>query len=301
MAIGPEELTGSGASTVPTLNGHRKYHTAETPYSLPSGTDESEWHRLNAQHYGLKAYWRGNNAGAKWPENPKKILEISLGSGVWAMEVAEQFPGTEVVGVDIVEPRMKRSPPNFSFHRLNVVTDTWPFAPETFDIIHCRFLCMHIPEFQALVKKAIDATKPGGIVMFEDPDLAIKSDYRPVPAQVALFFAVYHGFHEFNGVDARPGPKFAPLFKASQKFSEIHETAVSLPMGDWTEDQALNSAGMGMRSGLVDGARGQSPRMFQFGMTREIVEGMCQEVLKKDNKLHYDMYFVWGRKRSICM
>ncbi|KZO90766.1 S-adenosyl-L-methionine-dependent methyltransferase [Calocera viscosa TUFC12733] len=297
MAVGVESLSTKDDAKTAAVNGHRKYHTAETPYTLPAGTDADEWHRLNAQHYGIKSYWGGNNAGAQWPENPKKILEISVGSGVWALEVAEQFPGAEVVGVDIVEPKLERKPTNFTFKMLNVVKDPWPFASDTFDIVHCRFLTMHIPEFHKLLEKAIDATAPGGILMFEDPDLGVKSDTKPVPTAAQLFFAIYHGCCESVGVDARPGPKFASIIRGSRKCSEIHETLVSVPMGDWTEDKRLHGIGLGMQAGLIEGARGQNPRMFQFGMTREIVEGMVKEVQKNENQLYYDLYFVWARKR----
>ncbi|KZT56691.1 S-adenosyl-L-methionine-dependent methyltransferase [Calocera cornea HHB12733] len=267
-----------------------------------SGADQTESQRLNAQHNGIKAYWGGNNAGAKWPEKPAKILEIGMGSGVWAMEVAEQFSGAEVIGVDLAEPNMERKPPNFIFQRLNVATDAWPFAPDTFDIVHCRFVCIHIPNFQNLLEKAIEATAPGGIIMFEDPDLTFKSDGQPVPARAALLFALMHGYGKWNGVDTNTGPMLAPIIRASKKFSEIHESIIPAPMGDWTEDKTLHAIGLGMRAGLVDAARGTpDPRFFQFGMTREIGEGMCQEVMKNENRLYFDIHFVWARKRRATM
>ncbi|KZT56693.1 S-adenosyl-L-methionine-dependent methyltransferase [Calocera cornea HHB12733] len=299
MATGKvESIVTNAASISPATDRALKYHTEETPYTLPTGTDESEWARLNAQHYGIKSYWGSNSAGANWPKSPKKILELGLGTGVWALEVAAQFPGSEVIGVDIIEPNLETKPANFSFHRLNVVTDPWPFESGSFDIVHCRFLAMHLPNFRDLVKKAIDATAPNGILMFEDPALVMRSVDKAVPSPVALFFAIYQGHSEANGVNCRTGPEFLPIIRDSKQFSEIHETIVPAPMGDWTEDEKLNSIGLGLQVGLIEGARFQNPRLYRFGMTKEIVEGMCQELLKKENHLCYDMYFVWARKRK---
>ncbi len=34
------------------------------------------------------------------------VLDIGSGSGVWAAEVAKQFPGADVLGIDIVLPHL---------------------------------------------------------------------------------------------------------------------------------------------------------------------------------------------------
>jgi len=280
------------------VNGDRKYHDTDEPYFLPSAIEVAEQQRLNAQHYGIKAYFGGNNAGAKWPENPKKILEISVGSGVWATEVAEQFPGAEVIGVDIVDPKLQKKPPNFTFQHLNVVKDPWPFPSNAFDIIHCRFLTMHIPHYRDVLDRAIESTAPGGIVMFEDVDLTFRSDVKPVPSPVALWTAIFDGWTDTVGVNPRPGPEFAPYFLASRKFSETHETVIPVPHGGWSDDEKLRLIGQGMHTGFIDGARAANDRVFQFGMTTEIVERMLKEVMNKENKLYFNVHFVWARKKK---
>jgi tRNA G46 methylase TrmB len=38
-----------------------------------------------------------------------KVLDVGTGSGIWAIEMAEQFPHADVTGIDIVEVKPNRS------------------------------------------------------------------------------------------------------------------------------------------------------------------------------------------------
>jgi len=121
--------------------------------------------------------------------------------------------------------------------------------------------------------------------MFEDPDLTFRSDVKAVSSQVALFLAIFHGFGESVGVNPQPGPEFAPHFLASRKFSETHEIVVPVPHGGWSDDEKLRAIELGLETGFVEAARSFNARVFHFGMTMEIVEGMVKEMMNKENKL----------------
>jgi methylase of polypeptide subunit release factors len=34
-------------------------------------------------------------------ENPQRILDIGTGTGIWALDMADQYPEAEVIGVDL--------------------------------------------------------------------------------------------------------------------------------------------------------------------------------------------------------
>ena len=34
-------------------------------------------------------------------DKPKRILDIGTGTGIWAIEVADQYPETEIIGTDL--------------------------------------------------------------------------------------------------------------------------------------------------------------------------------------------------------
>ncbi|EJU03996.1 hypothetical protein DACRYDRAFT_114435 [Dacryopinax primogenitus] len=240
-----------------------------------AGTDQDERHRLNAQHYGIKAYFGGNHHSAHWPANPRKILDIGVGTGAWATEIAEEFPMAEVVGVDITEPYLGKIPPNFTFKCLNVLTDPWSLATGTFDVVNCRFPLMHVPNFGTVLDKAIEV----------------------VPLKASRFFDVYWSYCKTRGVLPGTGPLLAPRISASKKFSEVHELVVPACMSPWPKDERLHAIGEGMRTGMIAAARSFIVKLQEFGLTNEIVEDMIEEALNPDNKMYVDLYFVWARKK----
>ncbi|EJU04001.1 S-adenosyl-L-methionine-dependent methyltransferase [Dacryopinax primogenitus] len=293
-----EVLKPSTAYDPAQVNAHREYHKAQTPYFFPAGTDEAEWDRLNAQHYGIKAYFKGNRHGARWPKTPRRILELGVGTGAWATEVAAEFPKAQVVGVDVVQPRLGKTPQNFTFVSMNVLDDVWPFEPGSFDVVNCRFLLMHMPNFERVLNKAIDVTAPGGILMLADPASRFQAEGRPVPPEASKLYDVYWGYCKTQGIVPGTGPLFAPLLAASKKFSEVHELVLPACMGPWPKNERLHPFGEGMRKGIIDGARSLNSKVFEFGLTGEIVEGMVRQVLDPENRLYVDEYFVWARKKQ---
>lgn len=296
MANTVDSSTSTQAAGGDAVHADRKYHNAAAPYTLPN--DDAESKRLNGQHNGIRTYFGGNNAGAKWPANPRKILEIGSGNGQWAMEVAYQFPNAEVIGIDISPVKSEHQPPNCKFQIINFVKEPWPFGPDEFDIVHCRLTTVHIQYFKALMDKAIESTAPGGIMMFEDVDSDFTSELEPVPPSIDNFMDIYRSFFSSNQVDPRPGQQLAPYITASKKFSETHEHVIPAPMGAWTRDNELNDVGIAMRDALVGAGQSQHERLFKFGMTKEIVDEWAKAMNTPENKLYIPFYFVWARKKA---
>jgi methylase of polypeptide subunit release factors len=34
-------------------------------------------------------------------KNPQRVLDVGTGTGIWALDFAEQYPSAEVIGVDL--------------------------------------------------------------------------------------------------------------------------------------------------------------------------------------------------------
>ncbi|KAG8898497.1 hypothetical protein FRC01_010888 [Tulasnella sp. 417] len=86
---------------------------------------KAEHNRLNIQHEMLKVLVGGlfivpdlvkKALDPTQREENCGVLDIGTGSGIWAVEMAKQFPSAEVVGIDLIHPdNVPEIPPNCRF------------------------------------------------------------------------------------------------------------------------------------------------------------------------------------------
>jgi ubiquinone/menaquinone biosynthesis C-methylase UbiE len=110
------------------------------PYPLPHNSSEKS--RLDAQHASYK-YHLGTNVVA--PLSPDsdltgEIIDVGTGSGVWALEVAKEFPRARVTGIDLAYPVFEDGelPPENSAFLVSDVTNGIEFPDGSVDLVHSR-------------------------------------------------------------------------------------------------------------------------------------------------------------------
>lgn len=62
--------------------------------------DESEQDRLDLSHQMFKLTM-GNKLYLAPIDIPARILDIGTGTGIWAIEMSDEFPDTEILGTDL--------------------------------------------------------------------------------------------------------------------------------------------------------------------------------------------------------
>ncbi|KAG9248808.1 S-adenosyl-L-methionine-dependent methyltransferase [Calycina marina] len=104
----------------------------EGGYFLPN--DEVEQDRLDLQHHLFRLVLDGK-LGLAPVDEPALVLDIATGTGIWALDFAEENPSSHVIGTDLslIQPQ-RASIPNCEFVRMykNGSMRTWPF-----DMVHC--------------------------------------------------------------------------------------------------------------------------------------------------------------------
>ncbi len=150
----------------------------EVPYLLP--TDFEESNRLDMQHFMLKMafgadVWR--RSAAAWH------IRCRVWDGGWAREMAQRYPQSNVVGLDLVEPSADSLahqqqafgilPENYLFIRGNFF-ERLPFPDASFDYIHMRFVALAVPleKWPPLIQEIRRVCMPGGwieLVEFNTP------------------------------------------------------------------------------------------------------------------------------------
>lgn len=150
--------------------GGRRY-LADAPYALPK--DLGETNRLNFQHFLLRQLLQSNYL-APLTQAPQAILDVGCGTGRWAIEMAAQFPDSNIIGLDKVVPAtdtvtlgygINQRPQNFNFVAGDVLQGL-AFPNASFDFVHMRLLYSAIPavRWQFVVSELVRVTRPGGWV-----------------------------------------------------------------------------------------------------------------------------------------
>ncbi|KAG9242656.1 S-adenosyl-L-methionine-dependent methyltransferase [Calycina marina] len=159
----------------------RTYHRYKNgKYLIPN--DEAEMDRLDLQHQ-LWLYTLHNQLFTAPIESPKNILDFGTGTGIWAIEVASQYPSSRVLGTDLspIQPNLQvvpsmthpwlvlmqtSVPPNCQFE-VDDFDDEWNYS-QTFDLIHGRTMVTCFKDPLAVITSAFNALSPGGYLELQD-------------------------------------------------------------------------------------------------------------------------------------
>ncbi|EXK79419.1 hypothetical protein FOQG_15981 [Fusarium oxysporum f. sp. raphani 54005] len=87
-------------------------------------------------------------------------------SGDWAIDLADDNPGIDVIGIDIVPIQPHWIPPNVKF-QIDDCEQEWTFKESSIDYIHARGLNGNVNRTR-LTRTVFKTLKPGGVVEFDE-------------------------------------------------------------------------------------------------------------------------------------
>lgn len=222
----------------------RTYQTSKTTeYWAPN--DERQLEAFDVGHQMLTMMMGDKLTIAPIAKDVKNVLDVGTGTGIWAMDFADEHPDTEVVGIDITPTQSSWVPPNVRFEIEDAQLD-WTFKPETFDFIHLRYMHGSFTDWDKLFEEMYKALKPGGWFQHLEPDIEMVSEHPDVE------IGEDHIYKQWARAFYDAGDKLNRTFRVTEQmeswptkagFTNIEHKVFKLPLNPWPKDKNLKAQG----------------------------------------------------------
>ncbi|RKL31389.1 hypothetical protein BFJ72_g11023 [Fusarium proliferatum] len=262
--------------------------------------------RGNAEycHHLLSLSLEGKLHLAPLKDDIQKVLDIGTGTGIWAIDFADEYPNAEVVGTDISPIQPDWVPPNLKFE-IEDCTQEWTYDPNSFDYVHMRYMYGSISDWSALFKEAFRVCKPGGWIESYEASPRMESDDGTVTETCAI--------NEWGKFFIEGGKKLNRTFEILDKdlqqkgmeeagFVDVKVWDFKAPIGGWPQDPRLKQIGQFAQAALEQDYEGYVLYMANMvlGWTKEEVSVYCAQLRReiRSGKFHpfYRQRVVYARK-----
>lgn len=154
-------------------------------YAFPN--DEVESDRLDMQHHEFQLIFDGKLFTAPIPKDKvlHRVLDIGTGTGIWAIDFADDHPESSVLGVDLSPIQPSFLPPNVKFE-VDDVEAPWTYT-QKFDFIYSRMMMCSFDNYPKFFEQAFANLEPGGFLEMADPTWPIMLNDGKWPEDSALF------------------------------------------------------------------------------------------------------------------
>ncbi|KAF8446835.1 TAM domain methyltransferase [Terfezia claveryi] len=280
----------------------RRYHSDrfKAEYFMPN--DEIEQRRLDLYHhiFGLLLDGKLYTAPLK---HPQRILDVGTGTGLWAIDFAEEHPQCEVIGTDLSPIQPVWVPSNVKFE-VDDMEEQWTYPKNHFQYIHMRSLSGSFKDWDKILKQAYNALEPGGYVEFQDYGCQVFLSDGTLLDRDSEKYPIASYFYHIMGAAAKQGRPLiiAPTMKERMEkagFVQCKARTTIWPIGHWPKDKRLKEIG---KWGLL----GTLESLYPFGVhiltkegwSLERIKELCDKVAKGmyKNKVYTHGWFVYGRK-----
>jgi len=237
---------------------------------------------------------------------PQRVIDIGTGTGIWAIEFADEFPSAQVIGNDLSPTQPSSVPPNLQFY-VDDVEDQWLYEDNPFDFVHVRFLAGSIRDWPKLVGQAYTCTQPGGWAEFQDLDtFAYSTDGTLAPdSALAKFYTMCGHAREAAGYDMKPGRSLEKWLQDAG-FVNVTNHKIPLPLGPWPRNKqakkigAYNLLQMQMAiEGICLGTLTNAPQPWSVEEIQVFLAQIRDDLRNPKIHAQYDFYVAYGQKPAL--
>ncbi|KAK2041973.1 methyltransferase domain-containing protein [Colletotrichum somersetense] len=283
-------------------NGRTYHKYKEGKYAMPN--DDRENDRLDLQH-NLMLRTFDDRLGTAPPSNKDskvgRVLDVGTGSGIWAIDFADEHPEAEVIGVDLSAAQPEFVPPNVRFE-IDDVEEDWTFSTP-FDYIHSRMMTGSIRDWKRFIKQCYDNLNPGGYLELNEVDAIPTSDDGTLTEGCDLM-KTFSLWAEGLAVLGSPFEKFAPMEGVLKEvgFEDVRIQRFKWPTNSWPKDAKHRELGIWNYENLAPNLEGMMIASYTRGLgwTREEVMVMLMKARRDfaDRSIHayFNIWSIYGRK-----
>jgi SAM-dependent methyltransferase len=214
-----------------------------------------------------------------------RCLDVGTGSGSVARALASLVaPDGEVLATD-VDDRFVGRDAHLEFRVHDITKD--PLPEEHFDLVHARGVLNALSNREHVVDRMIAATRPGGLVVVEDPDWTVFDEQPLPPAFEILHHAAQNAFAAAEGYDKNLGARLPHMLVDAGLVDVEADGSVfmmhgSTPSMEWYVLGLERSLGPMVDAGIVD---------------EKVAHAALEEVRGRDCRLLSPLRLTaWGRK-----
>jgi len=271
-------------------------------YVLPN--DEQETDRLDLMHVLMTKIGHDQLQYAPLDfDKPLQVLDIGTGTGIWAIEMADEHPNINILGNDLSPIQSQWLPPNVKFE-VDDVESPW-MHQDHFDYVFCRYMTACIKDWPKLVENIKNSLVPGGYAEFWDFDLQYYSDDGSLKedSYIIKWITTLMKAADIMGRDPRPGVGLKK-WVTDAGFTNVVHHVYKTPIGPWPKDKRLKDIGYCNIVQILQGLEAFSLRLFcnVLSWKEEEVLVLLANVRKelKDPKIHsqVDFHIVYGQKEE---
>ncbi|RDW86014.1 hypothetical protein BP5796_04339 [Coleophoma crateriformis] len=281
-------------------NGRRYHAYREGEYVLPN--DEAEQDRLDFAHHLFKMVLGGSLFAAPISPGLHRVLDVGTGTGIWAIDFADEFPSAEVIGNDLSPIQPSWVPANCHFVVDDVNSD-WNYSPqEAFDFVHVRMMGGAITDWGKFLSEIYTHLNPGGWVEIDGLETFPKSDDGTGENA--------HAFNDWSTKVNEAAASFGKVFDIQAQaqnmtnagFVDVVDKTYKVPVGPWAKDKKAKELGRYHMVHMLDVVEPYTLGLFTrvLGWSKDECEVLMAKVRAdiRNPSIHtyVDWHFIYGRK-----
>ncbi|KAF1816238.1 S-adenosyl-L-methionine-dependent methyltransferase [Eremomyces bilateralis CBS 781.70] len=176
-------------------------------------------------------------------DNPQRVLDVGTGTGTWAIDMGDRYPGADVLGIDLSPVQPRQLPFNVRFE-VDDCTSEWTYPVDHFDFIHMRGLNGGVSDWPTLYNSCLNHLEPGGWLEHVEFSTFIypaepREQHDPAIKEI---LGILPELQQVWGKSLNQEKEMRDQIKEAG-FVEVQERIFKWPLGPWSSDPKLKDLG----------------------------------------------------------